>query len=362
MNDAVHHAFLVPTLKSTGGTLEVLRLAQELRRAGSTVTIASMWGNTYPIACEGVDVVTLFDRPVHPAGAALSLPLVFLRFAHLVRRWGPRTRIAFTHYSTYPMAFLVPRNRRWFFVQDLEWCFVPAGAARSALKAFILTAYRGGRLLSANQFLTRALAGLGLPVAATADIWADPFFLDDGAVAERDHDIALILRKGAHKRADWGLAFLEQLHERRPGLRVLAISPDEDFREASAGATFLLRPSRAEIRDAYQRSRVFVLFSDQEGFGLPPLEAMGSGCVPLCRDAGGVAAYMTPMFDENLIPLEAPPEMMIARLLDILDDRQRWERLSIRARTVFRNGLDRAARRLDVLAQCGFVDKNGRAA
>lgn len=362
MTDAGHHAFLVPTLKSTGGTLEVVRLARELQQAGGTVTIASMWGNNHPIACDGVDVITLFDHPVHPGGAALSLPLVFLRLSRLIRRWGPRTRIVLTHYSTYPMALLAPRKRRWFFVQDLEWCFIPAGVARSALKAFILAAYRGGRLLSANPFLTRALAGLGLPVAATADIWADPFFLDDEATAKRDHDVALILRKGAHKRADWGLAFLKQLRERRPGLRILAISPDEDFREAAAGATFLLRPGRTEIRDAYRRSRVFVLFSDQEGFGLPPLEAMGSGCVPLCRDAGGVAAYMAPMFDENLIPLEAPPAAMIARLLDILDDRQQWERLSARARTVFRDGLDRAAHRLDVLAQCGFVDRNGPAA
>ena len=40
-----------------------------------------------------------------------------------------------------------------------------------------------------------------------------------------------------------------------------------------------------------------------EGFGLPPLEAMGGGCIPACRDSGGVRNYMHGQFHRLLFPL-----------------------------------------------------------
>lgn len=359
MNHPPDHVFVLPTLKIAGGNLEVVRLAEELRGRGENVAIIGMWGTQAPIRCDDIPASTLFDGPVKPSGALLSLPLIFLRFLKVQRFRSPRTKFIFTHYATYLLAPLVRRRRRWFFVQALEWYFVPPGPRRSALRSFIASAYRKGRLLAANPFLRRSLEQRGLRVEATADIWAAPFFDEEGG-GGREYDVALMFRKGVPKRADWGTALLERLRASRPLLRAVIISPDDEFAGmAGPGDTFLLRPSREEIRDAYQRSRVFILFSDHEGFGLPPLEAMGCGCVPLCRDAGGVRAYMEPSLEANIIPLDASHEVMIGRLFEILDDRVEWSRLSALSRQVFRDGLRRAADRLAELERCGFVSGEG---
>lgn len=356
MTSKKDYIFVLPTLKTAGGNLEVIRLAKEVRSTGKNVSIISMWNTKNPVQPETIDVSTLFNNPVGRFQALISLPKVLNYFRHKVHDLSDNnTNFVFTHYATYLLAPFLPKRQRWFFVQALEWYFVPPGPLRTPLRAFILGSYRKGRVLAANRFLRRSLEAEAITVSQTADIWADPFFVADGA-ATRDIDVTLIFRKGAPKRADWGAALLARLRADRPELRIAVISPDEEFASmAGPNGMFLLRPSREDIRHTYQRSRTFILFSDHEGFGLPPLEGMGSGCVPLCRDAGGVRAYMEPDLEANILPLSASPEDMAHRLYMILDDDAEWSRLSAVAKRVFGEGLDRAANRLSALEKCGFI-------
>lgn len=352
------YIFVLPTLKTAGGNLEVIRLADEVIRSGKTVAIVSLWRTANPINPAAIPVSVLFDRPLNRVWAFLSIPWILFAFSKVLRdTCSPTTKVVFTHYATYIPAPLLPKRQRWFFVQALEWYFVPAGPLRTLLRAFILKSYRKGHVLAANRFLRRSLEAKEITVSQTADIWADPFFAAEGGVA-RDIDVTLMFRKGIPKRADWGAALLNRLRADRPGLRITVISPDEEFADmAGPNGIFLLRPSREDILHTYQRSRVFILFSDHEGFGLPPLEGMGSGCVPLCRDAGGVRAYMEPDLEANILPLQAPPEDMAHRLYEILDDSAEWSRLSAVAKRVFSDGLNRAANRFSALENCGFINR-----
>lgn len=358
MTSKNEYIFVLPTLKMAGGTLEVIRLANEVRNIGESVSIISMWDTQNPVQPGTINVSTLFKNPVGHLKALLSLPKIVSRFRHKVDALSDyNTKFVFTHFATYLLALVVARRKRWFFVQALEWYFVPSGPLRTSLRAFILGSYRRGRVLAANRFLRKSLEAEAITVSQTADIWADPFFAVDGAVT-RDIDITLMFRKGTPKRADWGAALLDRLRADRPELRIAVISPDEEFAGmAGPNGMFLLRPSREEIRHTYQRSRMFILFSDHEGFGLPPLESMGSGCVPLCRDAGGVRAYMEPDLEANILPLSASPGDMTHSLYTILDDGAEWSRLSAVAKHVFGVGLDRAANRLAALEECGFIDR-----
>ena len=54
------------------------------------------------------------------------------------------------------------------------------------------------------------------------------------------------------------------------------------------GAQVSIRPyvSDAELSQLYGRARVFALLSEYEGFGHPPLEALGSGVPPVLLDTG----------------------------------------------------------------------------
>lgn len=252
-------------------------------------------------------------------------------------------RFVFTHYATVPLALLVPRAQRLFFVQDLEWRFVANKVLSGAIRAMLKRIYRTGRIVSANAYLTKALQAEGLPVAHELPIWADRFFAE-GPSRTRDTDFAMVLRKGAHKRLDLYLDFIRRCRE--AGRSVIVITPEDDIADTVRNqvASCLLRPTAETMRDAYARSRCFIHMSDHEGFGLPPLEAMGAGCVPVCRDSGGVRAFMqAEALDDLLLSSDMPAERVFDTAVALLADPARLDRLSQVSRTLFTDGLSRCA-------------------
>lgn len=335
---------VLPSLKISGGIREALRLAEELQDQGVPTGVLSMWESPHPMASP-VPVAMLSRLRPRAARAAFELPLLMFRFSRWLRRKDVQSPAAliFTHYATLPLALLVPRQRRYFFVQGVEWNFVRNRLLSAGLRRIVLGAYRSGRVISANAFLSAQLADEGLEVAFKAPIWADPVFRGRPD-AHRDIDFALMLRKGAIKRLDLCQRFIDLARAR--GFRVLAITPEDEIAEAMRSGVdeLLLRPGAEQMRAAYERSKCFVLLSEHEGFGLPPLEAMGSGCVPVCRDSGGVQAFMTdPALAGNLLPLDMPIEQVFDRASQVIADEPAWQRQSAAARNRFDAGLREGA-------------------
>lgn len=330
---------VLPSLKISGGIREALRLAADLQNEGLPTGVLSMWASPHPM--ESPVPVTMLSR-LRPriARAAFELPFLQFQFARWLRRMGtPAAPMIFTHYATLPLALLVPKPLRYFFVQGVEWKFVRNRALSAALRWVVLGIYRTGGIISANAFLSAQLASEGLKVAFEAPIWADPVF--QGRVdANRDIDFAMVLRKGAIKRLDLYRRFIDLARSR--GLRLLVITPEDEIAESVRGSVeeLLLRPSAEQMRAAYERSKCFILLSEHEGFGLPPLEAMGSGCVPVCRDSGGVRAFMQdPALGGNLLALDMPIEQVFDRAIEVVADESAWQRLSAAVRERFDAGL-----------------------
>lgn len=65
----------------------------------------------------------------------------------------------------------------------------------------------------------------------------------------------------------------------------LAMMRDLALRE---GSVVRLGGSDADLACAYRHARAFVYPSQYEGFGIPPLEAMSSGCVVACSNASSI--------------------------------------------------------------------------
>jgi glycosyltransferase involved in cell wall biosynthesis len=158
-----------------------------------------------------------------------------------------------------------------------------------------------------------------------------------------------VLRKGEHKRLDLYLAFIALVRQ-RGDFRIAVISPEDDIIESLRGrvAVCLARPSLTEMRAIYARSKCFVHLSDHEGFGLPPLEAMGAGCVPLCRDSGGVRAFMkADKLEPCLFPLTLPIDSIVQIAIERVQNVSRLRACAFQCRDVFRGGLDIEQRRGD---------------
>jgi hypothetical protein len=72
---------------------------------------------------------------------------------------------------------------------------------------------------------------------------------------------------------------------------------------------------------------------------------MGSGCVPLCRDSGGVRAFMSQSaLSSMLIPLGWPIQAIFEKANDVLRSPE-LQSLSEHCRHVFARGLDSAEHR-----------------
>lgn len=342
--------FVLNALKISGGVLEAYRFGQELRDAGEEVLVVVMWRSPNEIEnADKLPMIRLTNWQTRKSLALFQLPIILGKFWWRMRGLKKK-RVnpiwIFTHYSTLPLASLTEPRRRWVFLQGTEWNFVRYPVIDHFFKAFVLFFYRRARLLVVSQFLANALESVGLRSTGLAQVWADPAYYRPVNTL-RDIDVVVMLRKGQPKRLDLNLDCLAELVRVAPNLRLAAITPDSELADMAGPLTSLCltRPSQKEMSDLYCRSKIFLLLSDTEGFGLPPLEAMGAGCIPMCRDAGGPQSYMLGPLADLLIPLTMSMTDICSKIISLLDDPLALERYSAAARCVFQEGLTNASQR-----------------
>jgi glycosyltransferase involved in cell wall biosynthesis len=345
---------VLPSLKVSGGNFEAISLARDIETSDRAVDIVSMWLSPHALPLQHQKLYVLSNWKPSILYAFIQLPRIVLRFRSFII--ADRARSCdwiFTHYATIPLALIVPKNRRWFFVQDLEWQFLQNNFLSKLLKYVMLLVYRRSQLIAANAYLESALEGEGLSVRAVAPIWADPIF-DQTVADERDIDILLVLRKGGAKRVDLYLKAIGWLATRAPALRIAVITTeDEIYKSVKDKVTEChLRPKgRQAMAELYCRSKILIHLSDHEGFALPPLEAMGCGCVPICRNSGGPQAYMTGPMEVLLRPQHETLNDILTIAVELLKDPQRWGCLSSEAKRKFKEGIDLPNQRSVVLAK-----------
>ena len=348
---------LLPSLKISGGVREALRLANELDEcADCSVDVVCMWQSQHAVSEQRLPATALSGWPTRVSLALIQLPVIAARFFMRVRRESAVAgrcdrRWIFTHYATMPLSLVVPRPQRWYFVQGLEWQFLRRVPLASwLLKQFMLFAYRRGVVISANAYLTEQLRLHGVPVAAEAPIWADARYAVAPAKV-RDIDVVMMLRKGAPKRLDLYRLLIAALLRQSPRIRLAVVTPEDEIAESLQNDVdaCVVRPGLTAMAALYSRSRVFVFLSEHEGFGLPPLEAMGAGCVPICRNSGGVRSYMKGSLEALLVPLQSDIESIAAHTLSLLADEVRLAELSDVSRQHFQAGLERTHGRVHAL-------------
>lgn len=345
---------VVPALKITGGIKEIVKLAHDACTAGADVRIVAMWRAENEVSCAPIPVDYVSRSLITKRRVLAELPQVTARLRALVQERHAAWLLS--HYSTYVAAPFAPAARLWFFVQDLEWTFIPS-PLRPPLRRFILACLRRGRVLAANDYLASALIANHVPVTQTLPIWADPAFAGpiDGL---RDIDLVMVVRRGSHKRADLVLQAMADCRARYPHLRLAAITPNNEFVPHLPDhplITILVRPSIDEMREIYGRTKLFLLLSDHEGFGLPPLEAMGSGCVPVCRDCGGVRAYMRGTLRDNILSVTLNVTTILDQVVALLADEARLHDQRLEAKAIFDRGIAAVDDRVRRLSEIGII-------
>lgn len=305
---------IIPKLALTGGNLEVSRLTQDLCTQGCAVSILPLYGKKTSIA------------------AALLCAPYFSLCAIIKILFHKPNILLVTHYTTLPYALLgrVCRFKTIAFIQDFEWLFVSSNPAIQYLaKAYHLLFYPfidcfvfGNRYLEdgfpASAKFSRLFGPSPRHILYPVGSKSDPnvsaqcrrgvgFILRKGWLKNQlmyhDAFLYLIARKGIHP------AFLE-------GIDMLD-SPASSAKFAALGINLLPPKPPAEVPLWMASLNIFLCLSIHEGFGLPPLEAMCQGAIPIVLMNGGCSVYMKP-FPELVISSNSSPEDVANKIVDVL--------------------------------------------
>lgn len=285
--------FILPFLNKTGGVMVVLRHAANLSRMGHDVKVY------HPLWPYGS---LMEDIP----GGPRRLYHKFRRFITAARRparslpWFPDAAvepvISISSYSVrdadatvataWPTAYSVAglpasKGAKYYFIQDYEKWFKDIGRVdgsyRLPLSPIVIAPWL--RDLLADRFGRRA-AGM---VHNGVDLEA---FRRPASKPQGPPGILMMCHILESKGTADGMDALRRLRDGNPGVKVRLFGMHAF--DAPDWAEYHRDPAADVLAALYRDSHIFVCSSQSEGWGLPVMEAMASGCAVVASDVGCV--------------------------------------------------------------------------
>ena len=294
---------------------------------------------------------------VRYAGPEISNKTLRWTVFALYLSWALRGRdIIANHFVTgvaARIAQLTSRARVIYLVQDIEFRFY-GGMLRLVARWLCEWTYRLPLLLPSNSYLEDELRKLGAQPLPALKLGVDRIFFEQPAAAgPKQFDVVCFPRREKHKRLDRLLQIAERI--KKSGATVTAISQDKGLlAECAPAISAAFTPaSDSALIEVLDRSRLLLLTSEQEGFALPPLEAMARGLPCVIFPCGGPGVYASDGQNCLLIADESV-DTAAMEILRLLGDQLLYERLAANARSTaaqfkFETGLSELVPRLEKL-------------
>ena len=349
---------ILPSLKISGGTYEAVNFILEFIGSTYEVCVLVMWHEKNSILLDNkVKIIYLSSFKASKILAIFQMPIIIMNAAKYLLFSGKSSQVFMTHWSTlWAKAFIHQSSDDYILVQGEEWNF-GSPLFKKLIYQFVTKIYRRTRLIPFSLSLEAQLNDMNIDVYNKYSIWADPVFLKKSK--NKKYDFIFMLRKGAAKRSDLTLAGIRYLSRLITPNRILAVFTDEEFRSCltELGVHMMYSPNKTKLASLYSESRLLLFFSDSEGFGLPPLEAMGCGCVPLCRDSNGPRIYMKSRLQKLLIKPDVSVYDICDHALSLLADKNELASLAKDSEDIFSRGL--AASKADRIATIRSIKGKG---
>jgi glycosyltransferase involved in cell wall biosynthesis len=197
------------------------------------------------------------------------------------------------------LATVIRRAKGYYLIQDYEPGFFRSGSSRKAPSVQRALARASYHLpLHACTISTWLQGRLRAETGREAEVvndGVDTSLFTPGPAGSRQEGVRTVLFVGTRhprKGLDSLLQALELLERRGCGLKLLIATQDRQISSAGPLPIEVVHPSGdRELAECYRRADIYVLASRQEGFGLPPLEAMACGIPVVATDCGGISDY-----------------------------------------------------------------------
>lgn len=147
------------------------------------------------------------------------------------------------------------------------------------------------------------------------------FYLDNDIETRSPYEIVMLNHIDKRKRIEDSLKALNIVKEKYPNLHVNMFGFPEKLEGLPDWFSYYQMPEKKLHNQLYNKSAIFIASSDQEGFALPPAEAMCCGCAVCCTDIGGFAMYA---FNEKtaLVSPVYKYEVMAKNIIRLISDNE----------------------------------------
>lgn len=335
--------FVVPVLDTSGGARIIAGHAQRLAARGHRVVIVA--AKRPPVTLRQ-RIKAAFGRdslPIDLAGSHYARAQVPVRIA---RNAGPITAedvpdadvIVATFWTTaeWIWPFAKSKGAKVHFIQHYE-----AFPEWPEFKERVDSVWRlpTHKIAIAKWLLDLGRERFGIGDIALVPNSVDHEFFDARRRAKGKGEpptVGFLFHHAAFKDVPSSIAAVKALQKLRPEVRLISFGGNRPrFGELPPGTEFHFRPTQEQIAAIYARCDVWLSTSTTEGFNLPPLEAMASGCPVVCSSTGrpleivenGVNGYLVEPKDVDGFT------DALARIISL--DHEAWEKMSdAAARTV----------------------------
>jgi len=115
------------------------------------------------------------------------------------------------------------------------------------------------------------------------------FFIKNSIESRNPHTVLMLYSEEERKGTKYGIETLKQLKVKFPDLQATLFSAFPKPDDLESWITYFRNPKN--LVDLYNSNAIFLTVSLQEGWALPPCEAMFSGCALVATDIDGHVSY-----------------------------------------------------------------------
>lgn len=175
----------------------------------------------------------------------------------------------------------------------------------------------------------------------------DAFFVETPPQDRDPNRVAMLAHKAKWKGTADGLRALTLAREKNPELSAILFSTTFHPRNLPSWIEHRGRLQRDQVRRVYNEASIFLHPSHEEGWPLPPAEAMACGCVLVAADNEGVLDYVTPNETALVVPRGQPGLMADAITRAISDESLRLRLIEAGRRSLSHYTWERATEALE---------------
>lgn len=209
-----------------------------------------------------------------------------------------------------------------YFIQEFETWFYPDNPTAQAT---VISCYRKEfNNLTQSSYNQNELSSIGLksvliPLGYDEDTYK-PLGLN-----RKTNSVLAVGRSFFQKNFKFTLKGWQYLNEKRPNMILFGNEPR--MAKLDSKIKYIYKPTNDEVNKLYNQATVFIQTSRHEGYCLPIIEAMATGCPVICTDAHGNRDFC--FNNKNCLMVEQDDVVGLSKAIDkVINNNKLREKLS----------------------------------